>query len=167
MVTALLLSCVNALTMNKIAENTAREKAAAIASIFPSAEDNEQLDVTFEGMSALYMVHSGGSSIGYAAEVTPLGFGGEMSVMVGVNIDGTLAGVKLISHSETPGLGNRAGDPEYLSQYIGKDSQILDADGIDVITGSTVSSNAIFDGVKTALSIYNTVFPSYKNGGAE
>lgn len=167
MITALLLSCVNALTADKIAENIAREKADAIASIFPSADGNEQLNVTFENMSALYIVNSGSAAIGYAAEVTPLGFGGKMSLMVGVNFDGTLAGVKMISHSETPGLGNRAGAPEYLSQYIGKNKQVLDTDGIDVITGSTVSSNAVLDGVNTALSAYDIILPKLNDGGAK
>ncbi|MBQ2766293.1 MAG: RnfABCDGE type electron transport complex subunit G [Clostridia bacterium] len=167
MITALILSCVNALTADKIAENIAREKADAIMSIFPSADGNEQLNVAFETMSALYMVNSGSKTIGYAAEVTPLGFGGKMSLMIGVNSDGTLAGVKMISHSETPGLGNRAGAPEYLSQYIGKNMKALDTDGIDVITGSTVSSNAILDGVKAALSAYDTILPRLSSGGAK
>ena len=168
MITALLLSCVNALTVNKIAENAEREKAEAITSIFPDAKSNSQLDVTFEGMSAIYKVNADENMLGYVAEVNPLGFGGEMTVMVGVNADGTVAGVKLISHSETPGLGSRVEDSTYLGQYIGKDKSTLEPKtDIDIITGSTISSTAILDAVENAVSIHSTLFPGSSMGGAK
>ena len=63
---------------------------------------------------------SGGDILGYAASVSPLGFGGALDMMVGVNSDGTIAGMKIVSHSETPGLGSRVDAPDYLSQYTGK-----------------------------------------------
>ena len=162
MITALLLSCVNALTADKIAGNAKREKSAAIAEIFPDSERNEQLSFAFEGMTAIYKVYSGDTAIGYAAEATPLGFGGKLTVMVGVNADGTLAGLKLISHSETPGLGSRVGDSAYLARYNGKSANEIN--DVDAITGSTVSSNAIREGVKNALDAYTTVF---SGGGAK
>ncbi|MBQ8551686.1 MAG: RnfABCDGE type electron transport complex subunit G [Clostridia bacterium] len=156
-VTALMLSGVNALTADKIAENERAEKAAAIAEIFPGDVESTLYEVELGGIEELYVVSKADTNIGYAAQVNPLGFGGEMTVMVGVNADGTLAGVKLISHSETPGLGNRVGEPEYLAQYIGKGAESLNG-GIDVITGSTISSEAILDGVNSALAAYSTVF---------
>ncbi len=169
MITALLLSCVNALTVNRIAENAEREKAEAISSIFPEAESNTPIEgVLFEGMSAVYNVHAGDGILGYVAEVNPLGFGGEITVMVGVCTDGTVAGVKLISHSETPGLGSRVEDAGYLSQYIGKNNSSLKPKvDIDIITGSTISSNAILDAVENALSIHKMIFPGSLNGGAK
>ena len=169
MITALLLSCVNALTVNKIAENAEREKAEAISSIFPEAESNTPLEnVLFEGMSAVYKVHAGENILGYVAEVNPLGFGGEMTVMVGVCTDGTVAGVKLISHSETPGLGSRVEDANYLGQYVGKDKSTLKPKvDIDIITGSTVSSNAILDAVNNAVSIHKMIFPGSLMGGTK
>lgn len=162
-ITALTLSCVNALTADKIAENAAAEKAEAIASIFPESDQSEAADPTPEVVTALYLVYSNGEALGYAAEVAPLGFGGELTVMVGVNADGTIKGVKLISHSETPGLGSRVGEAEYLAQYAGKNGAAL-AGGVDVIAGSTVSSNAIRAGVESALSIYELVYPMLEGG---
>ena len=167
MITALLLSCVNALTLEKIADNAKREKAAAIEEIFPDADSNIQLDVTLDGTSALYKVYSGDSVIGYVAEATPLGFGGEMTLMVGVNKDGTVSGVKLVSHSETPGLGDRTKDPTYLKQYVGMGNDTINVSEIDVITGSTISSKAILEGVNNALSAYGIVFSEMSEGGAE
>lgn len=167
-VTALLLSCVNALTENKIAENAQKEKNEAIAAIFPDATASELYGEPIEGVTELYMVFADDAALGYAAQVAPLGFGGEMTVMVGVTTDGDVAGVKLISHSETPGLGNRVGEADYLSQYIGKDPRSL-AEGIDVITGSTISSKAILAGVESALAAFGTVFSENDTavGGAQ
>ncbi len=165
MITALLLSCVNALTAERIADNIKREKSAAITEIFPNSDSSEQLEFAFEEMSAVYKVYSNSSVIGYAAEVTPLGFGGEMTVMVGVNTDGTVSGVKLISHSETPGLGSRVGENTYLIKYSGKNASQLNE--VDAITGSTVSSEAIREGISNALSVYTTLIPGNAGGGAK
>ena len=128
-VTALLLSCINALTADKIAANIAAEKEAAIAAIFPSATENTAAEIDAEGINALYLVYSSGKAIGYSAEVAPLGFGGELTLMVGVNVNGEVEGVKLVAHSETPGLGSRVGDAGYLAQYIGRNATALD--GVD------------------------------------
>ncbi len=165
-ITALLLSCINALTKDKIADNIAAEKEAAIAAIFPSATENSAAELEAEGINALYLVYSSGKAIGYTAEVAPLGFGGELTLMVGVDINGDVVGVKLISHSETPGLGSRVGDAGYLARYVGKDGAELEG-GVDVITGSTVSSKAVHEGVKAAVSIFDTVYPMFVGGGVK
>ncbi len=162
-VTALLLSCVNALTKDKIAENIAKEKNAAIESIFTQFTLCEPMEPAPDGISALYEIYSDSEKIGYAAELNTMGFGGEMTVMVGVDSSGKVVGVKLISHSETPGLGNRVGEAAHLSQYTGRDSESIKS-GIDVITGSTISSNAIRDTVEKAISLHSSVFGE---GGAK
>ena len=74
-VTALLLSGVNALTKDTIAENDAKEKSAAIAAIFPDSDSSESADVTIDGVNGVWLVTSGGDILGYAASVSPLGFG--------------------------------------------------------------------------------------------
>lgn len=162
-VTALLLSGVNALTKEKIAANAEEEKRAAISEIFGDGIETALYPGALENVTELYNVSRNGEFIGYAAQVAPLGFGGEMTVMVGVSSDGTIAGVKLISHSETPGLGNRVGEVSHTSKYIG---QSADGLSVDAITGSTISSNALLSGVETALSVYETVTESL-NGGTK
>lgn len=157
-VTALLLSGVNALTKDTIAENDAKEKSAAIAAIFPDSDSSESADVTIDGVNGVWLVTSGGDILGYAASVSPLGFGGALDMMVGVNSDGTIAGMKIVSHSETPGLGSRVDDPDYLSQYTGKSGTLSLGNGIDAITGSTISSKAVLEAANRALAAYSDVF---------
>ncbi len=164
-ITALLLAGVNALTAERIAENSRAEKAAAISAIFPDATENEESDKTADGVQMLYLVKSGDDVIGYAASVAPNGFGGALDVMVGVNADGTVAGVKIVSHGETPGLGSRVNDDGYLSQYVGKSGSLAIGSNIDAITGSTISSKAVLAGVNAALGAYPVLFG--ENGGAQ
>lgn len=157
-VTALLLSGVNALTKDRIAENDVKEKSAAIALIFPDSDSSEPADVTIDGINGVWLVTSGGDLLGYAASVSPLGFGGALDMMVGVNSDGTIAGMKIVSHSETPGLGSRVDDHDYLSQYNGKSGVLSFGSGIDAITGSTISSKAVLEAANRALSAYSVIF---------
>lgn len=154
-ITALLLSGVNALTADRIAANAEAEKRTAISRIFGDSIETQLYPVELEGISELYLVTSDGRPLGYAAQVKPLGFGGEMTVMVGVSVEGEIVGVELIAHSETPGLGNRVGDKAHTSKYIGQRADSLE---VDAITGSTVSSKALMSGVETALSAFNTLF---------
>ena len=167
-VTALLLAGVNALTADKIAANIAEEKAAAINEIFPSMTLHEPVtDVAAENVNELYLVYAGDTLLGYAAGVAPLGFGGAMEMMVGVNADGTLAGIKLITHSETPGLGSRAGEDWYLTKYTGQTAASVA--NVDIITGASFSSGAIRTGAGWALDAYSILFNASDviGGGAE
>ncbi len=157
-VTALMLSCVNALTADRIAANAEAEKAAAIQAIFSEADSSGRSEAIFEGIDELYLVMAGDDMIGYAASVSPLGFGGEFSLMVGIRADGTVAGIQVVSHSETPGLGSRVGDESFLSQFRGKSGQLALGRDVDAITGSTVSSRAILEGVNNAAAIHADVF---------
>ena len=164
-VTALLLAGVNALTVDRIAANIEAEKRNAISGIFGDGIETELCSAEFDGVSELYIVSVDGRLAGYAAQVNPLGFGGEMTVMVGVSVDGRIKGVKLISHSETPGLGNRVGEPSHTDKYIGQSADSL---SVDAITGSTVSSKALMSGVMTALSVcVNDIVIEADDGGVQ
>ena len=107
-------------------------------------------------------VYSGNIYIGYVAEVAPKGFGGEITLMVGVNANGGIVGVKVISHKETAGLGSRVSESEYLTKYLGANGETIDS--VDTISGATISSKAVRSGVADAISVYESVVP---DGGAK
>lgn len=154
-VTALLLAVVNGFTKDKIAENTKREKEAAISEIFPGEFKIKCLEVAFDGVNEVNAIYDGENYVGYVAEVAPKGFGGEMTLMVGVNELGQVKGVKLISHSETAGLGSRVGDAKYLTKYDGVNA--ADVLNVDTISGATISSKAVRLGVSAALSVHGVI----------
>lgn len=94
----------------------------------------------------------------YAVGVSPVGYGGPIEMMVGVNSNLEVIGVSVIDNSnETPGLGSRTAESEYTDKFIGKKKGVTvvnrDAGENDVIalTGATISSRAIGKGVAKAI----------------
>ena len=153
-VVAGIVSLVYSVTKPKAEENLRATKSAAIAEIFGTN------DLTFEESATdagFYTVHygEGHTAIGYCVESTSGGFGGDLTLMVGFDPDGTIKGVSVVSHSETPGLGARVKtDADYLTQYNGKSGKLtLKKDGgndVDAISGATISSRAVLTAVNAA-----------------
>lgn len=154
-VAALVLALVNAVTADTIAEHQAEQRQAAMESVMPDATIFSELyceDDTIDGITGAY---NGTTFVGYCVEVSPNGFGGAISLMVGVDDGGSVTGVVILSHSETAGLGARADSPEFLGQYTGKSGTITVNDGdnaIDGLSGATITSKAVTTGVNTALT---------------
>ena len=80
--------------------------------------------------------------------------------MVGVKADGTVAGVNILSISETAGLGMNAKNESFLQQFIGKSGEIgVQKNGssdteIQALTGATITSRAMANAVNQALALY-------------
>lgn len=147
MVIALLLSFVNSITKDRIAENIAKQQEAAILSIFPDGTDTEE-HITAEG-ETVYIVNKDGEAIGYCVNSSGTGFGGPVQVMVGFKTDKTVKGIKIVSMSETPGIGTKVQGESFLGQFFG----ITSADDVDIISGATFSSKAVIEAVGNAMEI--------------
>lgn len=164
-ITALLLGFVNQVTAPQIAKNNEATRAAAMAEIIPDAEFVEAEpsevpapDKNTPAIQNIYEAQKDGETVGYCMEVLPSGFGGTLTVVVGINTDGTVAGAKVTSHAETPGLGAKAqSDPTWIVQFAGQaadGSLAVTKDGgtINSITGATITSRAVTLAVNTAAS---------------
>lgn len=150
---AALLAVVNGFTSVKIAENSLRVTGEAISALFSGYDEAQPLDVAVEApVTGVTAVKSGGALTGYCVFVEQKGFGGTISLIVGTDPSGVAIGVKILNMSETPGLGSKTNDADYLSQYIGKTSDITLGDNIDAIAGATISSKAVYNAVKAALT---------------
>lgn len=97
-----------------------------------------------------------GRKIGYAFRVSPAGYGGAIDMVVGIDTKGKVAGIKILSMRETPLLGMRASEPGFLRQFTGKTFRdpLLAKKDIDAVTGATITSQAVANGVKQALAKY-------------
>ena len=164
-ITALLLGCVNQVTAPQIEKNNEATRAAAMAELIPEAEPVQaepaevpSPDKDTPAIQNIYEMQKDGETVGYCMEVLPSGFGGTLTVVVGINTDGTVAGAKVTSHAETPGLGAKAqADPTWIPQFAGKPadgSLAVTKDGGDIvpITGATITSRAVTKAVNTAAS---------------
>lgn len=82
-------------------------------------------------------------------------FGGKLTEMIGIDRNGEVVGVKILSHGDTPGVGTEAMTDAYLSQYIGItelfSTSVKNASNINHISGATVSSDGIHYGIYAAL----------------
>ena len=146
-VVALMLAAVNALTADTIAANASKEKEAAILSLFP---EGESMDMQYAADGTeIYRVKTGDDVIGYCADVEENGFGGAISMMVGVDPTGSVCGVKIVSLSETPGIGSKVKSDGFLNRFRGRDPFVI-GENFDAISGATISSKAVVRAVNRA-----------------
>ena len=151
------LAGVNSLTAPKIAELTAQKTQAAIAAVLEGGYDKEITDFADES-GIVSKIYSGAN--GYAVEVTPGGFDNTITMMVGVDLEGKVTGISVISHTETAGLGAVAAEKSekgdnFRGQFVGMSGEIkVSKDGgqVEAITGATITSRAICAGVNAALT---------------
>ena len=155
-VVAGLLAFVNELTAGRIDELTRQKAEQAMREVLP-AQDYTPLDAALpQGVTEAYRA----GDDGYVVRVAPNGFGGAIDLMVGVRADGTVNGVAVIAHSETASLGANCTREEFRAQYAGGAGPFAvgqDGGTIEALTGATVTSRAVTDGVNAALDFVREV----------
>ncbi len=106
-----------------------------------------------------------GDLTGYAFKLeTTEGYGDKIILMVGFSSEGTISGIDIISHTETPGLGAKADEGDFKNQFAGKAIETLTVvkgggsqpQDIDAIGGATITSSAVTKAVNEAIDYYNT-----------
>ncbi len=111
----------------------------------------------------VFPAKKGGKLFALAYTASASGHGGPVEVMVGITVDGKILGVKVVKHSETPGIGTKVtNSKEFMSQFVGKtwNSKIAlsNAGGdIQAISGATESSLAVTNAVANAMKIFQVV----------
>ena len=155
-VVAALLAGVNMVTAPIIAELNAAKTQAAIEAVLPGGGD--EIDFT-DDTGLVAKVYK--SETGYAVQVAPAGFDGAIDMMVGIDSEGNILGISIISHTETAGLGavaaakTSAGEA-FRIQFVGQSGSVGTAKRgtgtMDAITGATITSEAICVGINAALS---------------
>ena len=152
---ALALAGVNAITKDKIAALQAEKTQNAIAQVLPGGYDREITEFT-DATGLVQKIYASG----YAVEVTPMGFDNTITMMVGVSVEGKVLGISVVSHTETKGLGEVAaaqnGKGEaFRGQFVGPSGELAvskDGGTIEAITGATITSRAVTEGVNAALA---------------
>ncbi len=142
-----LLAAANAVTKDKIVQAEAEKVQKSLTAVF--GEDTyTEIENTAENITAVYE-NSKGMLI---FDITSDGYAkGGIRALIGVNPDGTVASVGIVSLSETPGLGTKINDPAYLSKYAGVSDM---ANAPDAISGATYSSNGLKNAVNAALTAF-------------
>jgi electron transport complex protein RnfG len=162
-----MLAFVYTATAKIIAARQQADLEAALKELFPEAdgfsETNEikspDASVTVE---SAYAALKNGEKIGAALSLSRGSYGGPIKIMAGVSVKGAITGVKIMEHSDTPGLGANAASPSYFvdrakgitfyGQFTGKNAgdPFEVKNDVQAITASTVTSQAVSAAVKAA-----------------
>ena len=154
-VVASLLAGVNMVTAPIIAQLKAEKTQKAIEAVLPGGGEEIAFTDSTGLVSTVYA-----SDKGYAVQVNPAGFGGTVSMMVGIDTEGKVLGISIISHTETAGLGDVAAaktsaGEAFRGQFVGASGSVgtskRGTGSLDAITGATITSEAICVGVNAAL----------------
>ena len=156
-VVAAALAGVNSITKPVIDRLNAEKTQKAIEAVLPGGFDEELVNFDNQG-GLVSKVYKGAN--GYALEVLPSGFDNTITLMVGVDNEGKVLGISVVSHTETAGLGavaaeNTSKGESFRSQFVGKSGSVAvskDGGELDAITGATITSRAICVGVNAALA---------------
>ena len=160
-VAALALARVDAATRGPIAAAEARARREAVAAVLP-AFARLHADTLRDGQRVYWTgLDEQGRPVGTAfTAASPLGYSGAVDVMVGVAPAGTVSGVRILRHAETPGLGANYAAPDVLEAFYA--GRAVDADwrvkkdggDFDAVTGATVTGRAVCDAVGRGLDAW-------------
>ena len=174
LVLGFVLGAVYKITEGPIAEATLRKEMEAYKVVFENADTFNEVAVNAavaaqamtdggypdEINKAFEAVDASGNCIGYVVQLTTKdGYSGGIVMVVGVTLDGTVNGFSVTAHSETSGLGTKAFDPEYADQF--KGIPATSVSGISTISGATLTSTAVKNGINAAVAYANIL------GGAQ
>ena len=141
---------------NTITQPVIEEAAAARAEIIkreiiPDADDLVLLEA--EGLpQSITRAYVTSNHIGYIFMVTTTGYGGDIVIMCGIDPDGKIIKTITLSETETKGIATPVFDME--SEYAGKDKNL---EGIDAISGATITSNAYMGAIRDAFAAFEIV----------
>lgn len=146
------LAATNLFTKDIIAKGAQKAEQEALAHCI-TADSFEKMDADYGDGSVSYKAVKGGEIIGYAFSVKSNGYGGDISVIIGV-IDGKVSAIEITDVSnETPGLGQNAKNESFKALFKG----VQKADSVKPMTGATITSNAVKTAVNRALELYNEI----------
>ena len=174
LVLGFVLGAVYKITEPVIAEATLRKEMEAYKVVFETADTFNPVEVNVEAAvkvmadggfpdeinKAFEAVDASGNVIGYVVQLTTKdGYAGGIVMVVGVTVDGIVNGYSVTAHSETSGLGTKAFEPAYVDQF--KGIPAADVSGVATISGATLTSTAVINGINAAVAYTNTL------GGAQ
>jgi len=169
---ALALSQVYSFTKGPIENALREERLRAIRTVLPAYDNEPDRDVVSvvtgvddegaEIVADYYIGRSGGDIVGIAFEASSsAGYSGDIDLMVGVDPEGVITGVEVISHAETPGLGSKITEFWFLDIFPGRNLEDThwavkkDGGDIDQITGATISPRAVVEAVYVGLEDFS------------
>ena len=145
LIAGLLLGLTNYITKDKIADVAMRAANESRIVVFPEADDFKQQEVDDSSIDNYYLALLNEKTIGYTSQATVQGYGGEIEVIVGMDLEGKITGISVggPNFSETAGLGSKTKEPEFTSQFVGLTTPLVVKENINAVSSATISSTAV------------------------
>ena len=162
-ITGLILGVVHDITLEPIRLTQEHLKAEALKGALPGAEEFKAVRKTEDAdpmIKDIQQAMSDGKTVGHCVTVTPRGYGGTIELVTGITNDGQLKAIRILNHSETPGLGAKSVLPEFYGQFTDTDKVTVvkrkpESPGeIQAISGATITSNAVALGANVAMEYW-------------
>jgi len=159
----------------RIEANKAARLEKAILNVVPAGSEYAEMKEKVAGHQVYRVTDASGKLAGCAVPASTMGFGDMIDMMIGMTPDGqSIMGLAIIESRETPGLGDHIRDASFRDQYKGlptsatievvKPGQTAQ-DSIDAITGATISSRAVTNGVNRTMHEVRETLSAAATGG--
>jgi electron transport complex protein RnfG len=145
------LAVTHQITMPIIEEAERNEAVAARMEVLPAADSFEQVQAQFPGIEEAFIAQNGS---GFVIVASGKGYAGEIKLIMGIDNNGQIHRVKVLSHTETAGLGSKAAEEAHLGGFAGKSEKFYD---VQAVSGATVSSKSIADIIEQAYTCYENI----------
>lgn len=153
-VAAVALALTNQVTEEPIRQQNMERAQGALIELFPEADDFEAITLEdSDELQSAYTAKKAGQPVGYAATIASQGYAGPVEVIVGMEPDFLLRGIRVggSEFKETEGLGSKAKEPAFTDQFQGKQPPLTLGRDIEGISGATITSTAVVEGTNQAV----------------
>ena len=170
LVATALLAGTNVITADKIAQNAVEKENSSRMIVLPEGKEFGEVTTLENGLTWCEGKDESGETVGYVFTTSAKGYGGAVGVMVGLDADGVITGIEILSHSETPGLGANATSDSFKSQFAGKSGELTvdknnnDGQNIKAITAATITSKAVTSAVNAVIAEFENIKGGENNG---
>ena len=177
LIATVLLALTNKATAAKIDENAVQTAIASRTEVLSKVGDIAVAsygdDKTEANTGLVYNegFDDAGNVVGYIVTNAAKGYGGDVKVMIGYDLQGTIVGFTILDCSnETPGLGQNSKTPAFMERFLGKagtltvDKNSNDGQNIQAITAATITSKAVVKAVNEATEAVNAMIGGADNG---
>ena len=150
---ASLLTYIHGVTAPIIAERQEAEYRQALELFFPDFDSFESEQHDGDYFDLIY--DSSGNLIGIMSTIQQQGYDGYITYNLAVDGEGVILGLLIISHSETPGIGDIITTDSFKEQFIGKsyEDPITAGEDVDIVSGATVSTSAMISSVRRVAGV--------------
>ncbi|MFO7951977.1 MAG: FMN-binding protein [Bacillota bacterium] len=155
---ATLLTGMHGVTEPIIDERRERDLYETMEEFFPGIEDFEEKERNGNKFNVIY--DQAGEKLGVCATIETSGYEEGLIYNLAVDDEGEIVGINIVTHSETPGIGDVITTDQFQEQFIGKgfEDSLAAGEDVDTVSGATLSSNGMISSIRRSITTIGEEF---------